>query len=363
MLKILNPKRHLLGPGYDTLILGGASILIWLLILICRKYVSFAPITQHLAIIPSTMASLVLLVNYPHFMASYRIAYGQGPSYIKKNWLELILVPILLFAVFVWTFWLIRKGLQIYSELIISLMLDLMFLTVGWHYCKQIFGCMMITARLSDYSISPEQRKILLFHIHTIWIFVFTFVHTIPTTQSYVGFDYTSRIILSKYLLPIWGIAFVGSLIAFFWKVIYVNFKKDFAVPGLQFWVPLVAIYIWWLPYFSVDLFGAQMVPFFHSLQYMAFVHRYESSSQVETSKKSSSFPLVMLGLCVVGFLAFEGVPGLIDDLTETRNIVGALAFFTGSFSVFINIHHYFIDSVIWRMSNGHIIKNLRLEI
>ena len=309
------------------------------------------------------MATLVLLVNYPHFMASYRIAYSQGLDFIKRHWVELILVPLALISVFVWTFWLISKDMRIYSELIISILLDLMFLTVGWHYCKQIFGCMMMTARFSDYEINAEQRKTLLFHIHTIWIFVFIFVHTIPTTQTYIGFDYTSRIVLSKYFLIFWAFAFIASLAVFFWKVIYANYKNKLIFPGLQFWVPLLAIYIWWLPYFAVDPFTSQIVPFFHSLQYLVFVQTYESNSRIGNEKKKLPFAYIMLGLCIVGFLAFEGIPGLMDNMAGTREIVGALAFFTGAFSVFINIHHYFIDSVIWRMSSPHIRKNLTLEI
>jgi len=266
-------------------------------------------------------------------------------------------VPLILGALFFLAYGLIQQKRTDYFELLTSVLLDIMFLSVGWHYCKQTFGCMMIAAKFSDYHINASQRKSLLFHIHTIWLFVFIYTHVSPSTFDYYGFNYTSRLVLSKYLLVFWGLAFIVSLAFFLFHVVYAKYKKELVFPGIQFWIPLLAIYVWWLPFFSVGLFGMHMVPFFHSLQYLVFVKAYEDNSS------QYSFPSIMVGLCLIGFLAFEGLPGLLANMIVVdQNLIGNFAFFTGFFAIFINIHHYFIDSVIWRLNSPHIRQNLLLE-
>ena len=41
-----------------------------------------------------TALSLALILNYPHFLMSYKFAYGRGLRFVFKHWWQLIAVPI-----------------------------------------------------------------------------------------------------------------------------------------------------------------------------------------------------------------------------------------------------------------------------
>jgi hypothetical protein len=54
----------------------------------------------------------------------------------------------------------------------------------------------------------------------------------------------------------------------------------------------------------------------------------------------------------ILGFLGFWGIPMLLDAYVpyDTATFGGTL--FVFMFWVFINVHHYFLDNVMWRREN-----------
>jgi len=54
------------------------------------------------------------------------------------------------------------------------------------------------------------------------------------------------------------------------------------------------------------------------------------------------------------GWLAFEFLPGLADARLQTPDALG-LPFFLIAATLFINIHHYFIDNVLWRFGDPQV--------
>ena len=56
--------------------------------------------------------------------------------------------------------------------------------------------------------------------------------------------------------------------------------------------------------------------------------------------------------------MAFELVPNTMDNTLRTFNAWGMFFFFTAAM-LFINIHHYFIDNVLWRFKDPQVRKYL----
>jgi len=106
----------------------------------------------------------------------------------------------------------------------------------------------------------------------------------------------------------------------------------------------------------------------FHSLQYMLFVFAYKRGEfhNEELAHHGVGLDdakptwLRMLGyftvICATGALAFDVLPVYFDTKT-TRWGMAMVAM--PIFHVFINVHHYFIDSVIWRRGNRDVSRNL----
>jgi hypothetical protein len=62
----------------------------------------------------------------------------------------------------------------------------------------------------------------------------------------------------------------------------------------------------------------------------------------------------IVVGVVLAGWLAFEFLPNSFDNLLGTFNAWGMFFFFTAAM-LFINIHHYFIDNVLWRFRDPEV--------
>ena len=112
--------------------------------------------------------------------------------------------------------------------------------------------------------------------------------------------------------------------------------------------VPFVALYAWWLPITRQYEFFFLLTPLFHSLQYMAFVYKMEDTRIRGLRHPEIRGTLLIIGTIVAGWMVFELLPNQLDTALGTFDSWQMFFFFTGAM-LFINIHHYFIDNVLWR--------------
>jgi hypothetical protein len=108
------------------------------------------------------------------------------------------------------------------------------------------------------------------------------------------------------------------------------------------------------------------MIPALHSLQYLYFVWLL-SKNHARAAERPPTFGpparqrllLLAAGSLALGFALFHAFPELLDGARfsahrrthETLGELGATPYFAAIF-VFVNIHHYFMDNVIWRREN-----------
>ena len=85
-----------MSPFVDVMCVGGASILVLLPLILTRQK---AILGRDLVLYPwldSVGAWLALLINLPHFMASYRMVYRSRETVLKHPWASLYVPGILL---------------------------------------------------------------------------------------------------------------------------------------------------------------------------------------------------------------------------------------------------------------------------
>lgn len=378
---IIEPKtptntNHLVSPFIDFWLIGGASLFVWVLMFFGEKLrMSTWAVDHHYIEIPGFFSLLFLFANYPHFMASYRLAYTQGQRFIIKNWIQLVLVPILLGVVILGAYrlfifpiqwlefiptlnlffenlgWQTRLGQNsgIGTEFL-SYLLDAMYFTVGWHYCKQTYGCMMVYAHYDCYPLEKIQRQVLRWNLLLFWLWTFFLGRLQGGEREFFGLKYRTWSLpswletLSLFLL---GLSFLFVFTLVFWKT-YLQNKK---LPSVHFLTPFISMYVWWTPLFYQKEYYNLAVPFFHSLQYLAFVYRVETAKLREKPKAEWVLwkTFIPLGLILAGFIAFEWLPVFLDNTLRTEMEKGFFFFFICA-HIFINIHHYFIDNVLWRL-------------
>lgn len=133
------------------------------------------------------------------------------------------------------------------------------------------------------------------------------------------------------------------------------KYYKENQLPTANFLVPMVALLLWHIPLFGNPQFFV-VIALFHSLQYFPFVAkvesaRYRKNKETHPYRKLLMFYAIMVG---IGFLSFEFIPHFLDRSANTISGVG-ISYFIIAFLAFINIHHYFIDNVLWRFKNKEV--------
>jgi hypothetical protein len=125
--------------------------------------------------------------------------------------------------------------------------------------------------------------------------------------------------------------------------------------------VAFTSLYVWYIPAIYHPVFW-YVIPFAHSFQYLLFVaslKRGESAARVIgktdaerrllTAKYLGGFAVAVFG---VALLYFRIVPDTLDSLVDYDHQAFGTQMVLVCFLVFVNIHHYFIDNVIWRRDN-----------
>lgn len=354
-------RRSLLSPALDALMIGGASIVLYA---IAHLYLDKG---ENINQISWVAFYLAWAVNNPHFMASYLLLYWDKRAELLKRpsylWAGLVAPSLLLlYLVF---------GVVTAQAELLGYAVNAMFFLVGWHYVKQIYGTVIVSAAGRGYYFSKREALALKLNLLPVWMVSFLNANTGVRNQLHYGVGYKT------FAIPGW-IAQVnyGLLAVSLLGLLYLLLRKwarEGKTPGLTAMCSFAAIYVWYLPKGYHPHFW-YLIPLFHSLQYMLFVtalkrgqfageaaerlasepDRGEEARLVQAGKLLGFFvAIVLLGMCT-----FQWIPLALDrGLAYDRQLFGA-ELFMFLFITFINIHHYFIDNVIWRRDNPAL-KNL----
>ncbi len=377
------PGRALTTRYLDFWLLGGASLTVWLAMFVLQHFRSAWAIDQHFKNLAITTVSLTLLVNNPHFIVSYKLAYSRGWSFVARHWWQLVAVPLLLLGLFAYAYWRFDRptaealpfvpelahafgaqggGTNLWTtprlgDFLFTVAFNVMFFTVGWHYTKQTFGCMMLYANFDAYPLSLTQRNLIKWSLLSVWWVNFAYGNRYEGTLSFSDFSYYS-LDLPDVLAPLASCLAAVGLALVLYRVFYVNYRATGRLPGVNLLVPFVAIYVWWMPFTRQHEFYMLLTPLFHSLQYLAVVYKLEDSRLRESPRYELRATALVLGVIAAGWLSFELLPNTADNRLGTFGAWHIFFFFTAAM-LFINIHHYFIDNVVWRFKDPVVRKYL----
>ena len=346
----------IISPFWDAFCTGGLSLAMFAII-----SVSFSRVTPDSAV-ALFVFNLSFLVNFPHFLSSYQLMYGDFRHKIftdTRFMIAGILVPLVLAVGMAWSF--VRL-----DSVSLGYFLVAMYFFVGWHYVKQTFGIIVVANAYRKIFYSKRERFWLQANMYSLWAVSFFHANAYANYYNQMGIDYPS-LNLSAYPLQV-AYFVLGLSVA---ATVYLHVRK-YIVDGSVFPASSVmayaTIYLFLHPLATHPMY-AHMAPFFHSLQYLLFVYAYrrnkiedeiEDVPAIEArSKRVIGIGGFFVGSIVLGALAFTIVPGFFDmSPLINRALFGATPFVFFA-TVLINIHHYFIDNVIWKGSNPEIREHL----
>lgn len=353
------PRKPLRGSKIlEFLLVGGATLV---LLPLAWLYRESAGLDSSEYIVSFTAFYAAYAINDPHFAVSYLLFYKdvknralgrvwdrvQTARYLVSGFI----VPVALVA---WGAYAIGSG----SAQLLGGMVQLMFLLVGWHYVKQGFGVLSVLSARKGVHYSPRERRVVLAHCFIGWAYAWATPADPGSAYEENGLVYTS-IAHPPGLDAVTGVAFFASGLALLW-VLFQKWRREGRLPPLS---PIggLLISVWmWMVYSDLDPLLAYVIPALHSIQYLYFVwlmKRNEARATCEAGDfKSVRLRLAVLALTSLGlaWLIFHGIPETLDTTFVLRDELAPLGPtpFLAAFVTAINIHHYFMDHVIWRREN-----------
>ena len=353
---------YLFGPVTDFLCLGGSSLLL-------LPFLYVLPEARFGAPIATAMLLLANLVNHPHFAHSYQIFYrgfagkafgGTLGREMQARYLFAGLIgPALLAAFLGW-------GALAADTRLLGYGANLMGLAVGWHYAKQGYGMLMVDAALKRRFLDERTKKVLVANCYAVWLAGWVGLNIAISKEDLWGLAYYS-FALPQPLYVLTVIAAIATTAASLW-VLAMHWKAKGTLPVNGVVAYGVSLYLWLL-FVTINPLWGLVVPALHSLQYLTVVWRYqlnyERAQLASDDYRKGSLVRAVFGAnpaghmaafvltgTVLGYLGFWGIPILAEGLVpyDRQAIAGSLFLFV--FWIFINIHHYLLDNVMWRREN-----------
>ena len=323
----------IISPVVDLLLVGGLSLIVFIPLLLTGR-------TDLVLIGASAQAFIAGVINMPHFMASYRIVYRDRESILKHKWAS-IYIPTILIGFIGLALWEAQT-----SPVLVIALVTVSGTYLAWHYTGQVWGMMASFAYLEGVSFQKDERFLIrtglriLLAWHLAW-----FLYTQLRDPSRVE--------------GLYRVVSVGTIIAFVLGAMGLSRLKR----RTGKWPPLRAVVAWlaifaWYAMMARDpkaIFWIQMA---HAIQYLAFPVRVEMN---RAERGSLGRHMIVYGVAlmavsvVVALVVPKALMGAVDNIFGEESGKSA----TILVLVFINIHHYFTDGVIWKISNPDVRKEL----
>jgi len=351
-----NSDVSILHKKLDPWMIGGLSIIF---LIFFHFFVSPSADTVRLSWV---MYYISFFINWPHFIASYQMLYQDCKAHFSKPhyfWAGVV-VPVIL---------LLSLGYSIVSvdSHVLSWIVQLMFVTVGWHYVKQVFGMIVVPSALNGVFLNRLERVVILINLYSLWALSFCYGQSHERQADFYGVKYYLIGVPNSVMDTLLGIVILTGLIVVLTLVKkYIREAKSIHPYGI---LAYLGLYMWYLPAFHHAHFF-YMIPFFHSLQYLLFVFAVKKNEYSDGQDLSSAcgrevfvkrFGRFFGTSFILGMICFLWLPKWLDSqmslaMNEQASALGG-SVFMASFHLFINIHHYFIDNVIWTKES----RNLRI--
>ena len=329
----------ILSPAADLLLVGGLSLVVFVPLLLSGR--------SDLVIIGAgAQAWVATAVNMPHFMASYRLVYRSRESILRHKWAS-IYVPTILILYTSLAVWEAQ-----YSPFLVVILISVGSAYLAWHYTGQVWGMMASYAYLAGTRFEPRERFLvrtslrILLAWHVTW-----FLYTQLRDPSMVRPAY---VVVSAGTVVALALGGVG---------LWLMRTRTGKWPPARALVAWFAIFVWYamMARDPKALFWIQIA---HALQYLSFPVRVEinrtraapAPSGARVALHMAAYGVALLGVSVV---MAQVVPAA--AMTVVANIFGEEPGRVAPALILtcINIHHYFTDGVIWKISNPEVRKEL----
>lgn len=323
---------YFINAPVDFALIGGVSIVTFLLL---RFFFS----SERTSDLVTLSLQLAWVSNWPHASATcYRLYESQDN--VRQYPMTALVLPWILVA----------GGAACFTspELVAPAFVKLAILWAPFHFAGQSLGIALIYARRAGFELGGSARSALSAFLYGIFVAQAVRYETGLQLYDQYGLTYPSL------GLPEWlGYGAQAWLVLSGLAVVILLARRCLAerrvVPPIVL-LPVLTHCVWFLPGADWASFG-EFVPFFHGLQYLLIAWSMHLKEKLDRGgatpcpryafSETARWSAVNLA---GGGLLFWGLP-------QVMAYFGApLLFSTGIVASAVQIHHYFVDGVIWKL-------------
>ncbi len=346
-----SPRPAIITPLIDTFCSGGFSLLLMGGFML---YALFLPNPVMGQLNLEEVLFLAAVVNWPHFMASYRLLYCSRENVTRHKWASIyvpgFLVLYLLVAVMV------AGDDPSRSPYMNKQMYSLLFLVsifyLAWHYTGQAWGMTASFTYINQQKMDSTDRRLIRIGLRVLLAW-----HVVWATQPLeLPASWHSVLLTAHETLSVLALLSIPLGVYGFWRIA----RRSGRPPAVRAVLPWGTMYLWYLlvNYYPSAFFWLQIS---HALQYLIFPMRVEMNRQAALDASAPSrghhsmaghMALYYMTLIALGLAVFK----LPEVMLGSRDPFHYLAI---AIAAAVNIHHYFVDGCIWKISNPQVREDL----
>jgi hypothetical protein len=353
------PQQHLyfVNAYVDYLVVGLGSIFAFVALL-------FTYGTESALWAAQLALALQIVINHPHFAATnYRLYHNRDN--IMQYPITALVIPWVILAVVIGSF---------YSPKFIAPIFYKVFMYWSpYHFSGQTLGVTLIYARRAGFFVGKWERFTLSNVIYSSFLYM-TARGDMITAATDIVLPAMSDVDQYRLGLPMWVseiilVWMILNAIGFTYLIVKWCQEQKRLLPPIVL-LPLVTQLIWFIPGAFVKSFYL-FVPMFHSLQYLLIAWSLQLKEKMDVEKITPSVGYVVKETArwgvinlVLGSILFWAIPtGLYyifhNDLGWNFSDVFVLAIIGAG----VQVHHFFVDGVIWKLKKKTISSPLMVNL
>lgn len=345
------PLYFVNGP-IDFLLIGGLSILTF--VGLRAFYVG-----ERTELTVALATALLWVVNWPHFSATnYRLYHARAN--VMQYPMTALVVP--------WVILAGAAGSVLYPALVAPYFIKIYLIWSPYHFSGQTVGVTLIYARRAGFHVGRWERLALSAFVYG------TFISQTLRSEVLVespSFDFYG-IRYPGMGLPVWTVP-VATAVMYAGGLVFLAFaarwswQKGRLLPPIVL-VPAAAQFVWFV-YSSAYLSFQEFVPFFHGLQYLLIAWSMQLKEKMDLRQIAPSKRYVLTETVRWGALNMLGGAALFFGLPHLAATVVPMPgdypflFATGIVVAAVQLHHFFVDGVIWKLRRKTVASPLMVNL
>ena len=295
---------------------------------------------------------LVWVVNWPHFSATSFRLYGSR-AHLRQYPVTAFVTPFVVGAGVLGSF--------ASPALIAPYFIKFFLIWSPYHFSGQTIGVSLLYARRGGWTVGTVQRNALSAFVYGTFLLGSVRAEVGLSTGQYFGLAYPSFGLPPSVAAAVESFVWVAGIVLAL--SILGRASKEKKAPPLLFLVPAIVQYVWFVAGTRIPNY-VEFVPCFHSLQYMLIAwsmnlkDKADRTSTVATRSYVTRESIRWYVVNVVGgAILFSLMPtiakgfGISVPLADAVVIAG------------VQIHHFFVDGVIWKLRTKSVVSPLLVNI